>query len=327
MWWMRHSDADRGAAAVIVALSLAVLIGALGVAVDIGAGFSEKQKLQNAADAAALAVARECLNEGVSSHCPNDSSVAGLYAAANAEDYDGASVDYPESYYVSVAAEEERDNWFLPVLSGDLKTMELGASATVNFGSPVSGTATLPIAVAECLFPGGATGPGYGTTIEVWAPKNANKAEDAGCASGTYPSGGFGWLEGPNCTAIISVGDPVVPGDTGNDPAATCKGKPKDYFVKMIESGTTIIIPLFKESTGGGSSGAYRVSKFAAFTITGFESQTGHFKNSNPGCSSKQPGWASKWCFQGTFMQFYDDPGDFDLGGPITDLTFVRLTD
>lgn len=318
-------ERDRGATAVTFALLLTVLCGALGLAIDLGAGYAEKQALQNGADAAALAVARECLNTQSAANCPGDAGVASQYAASNASRLDNAGVSYPENYSVTVTTEEVRDNWFIPVLPGGPETMDVGASATVNFGSPVSGTTTLPIAVAECLFPGGSAGPAYGSTIEVWAPKNAKKAESE-CAGGTYPSGGFGWLEGPDCTAHITIGDPVA-GDTGKDPAQGCKDKPKDYFVSMIEDGVTVIIPLFVESTGGGASGAYYVTKFAAFQITGFESQTGHFNSSNPGCQGKQPDWASKWCFQGKFLQFYDDPGDFDLGGPITDLNFVRLTD
>ena len=50
-------DANRGQVLVIFALGVTALLGAAGVAVDIGRFYSEHRFLQNAADAAALAAA------------------------------------------------------------------------------------------------------------------------------------------------------------------------------------------------------------------------------------------------------------------------------
>jgi len=50
---------QRGAAAVLVALSLVVLVGMVGIVVDLGRLFVMRSELQNAADACALAAARE----------------------------------------------------------------------------------------------------------------------------------------------------------------------------------------------------------------------------------------------------------------------------
>jgi hypothetical protein len=55
----RHDVNQRGAVAVLVALILIVLIGAAGLALDLGRLFVAKTELQNAADACALAAARE----------------------------------------------------------------------------------------------------------------------------------------------------------------------------------------------------------------------------------------------------------------------------
>lgn len=54
-----HSAPERGSVAIIVALSIAVLIGMIGLAVDLGRMFVIKTELQNAADACALAAANE----------------------------------------------------------------------------------------------------------------------------------------------------------------------------------------------------------------------------------------------------------------------------
>jgi hypothetical protein len=55
----RHDVRQRGAVAVLVALILVVLIGAAGIVLDLGRLFIAKTELQNAADACALAAARE----------------------------------------------------------------------------------------------------------------------------------------------------------------------------------------------------------------------------------------------------------------------------
>ena len=54
-----HQVNQRGAVAVLVALMLVVLIGAAGIVLDLGRLFVAKTELQNAADACALAAARE----------------------------------------------------------------------------------------------------------------------------------------------------------------------------------------------------------------------------------------------------------------------------
>src|SRR5437899_5224983 len=50
---------ESGAVAIVVALSMAVLIGFFGVAFDLGKLYIAKSELQNSADACALAAARE----------------------------------------------------------------------------------------------------------------------------------------------------------------------------------------------------------------------------------------------------------------------------
>ena len=50
---------NRGATAIIVAISLLVLIGFLALAVDVGYLYGTKNELQNTADAAALAATRK----------------------------------------------------------------------------------------------------------------------------------------------------------------------------------------------------------------------------------------------------------------------------
>lgn len=87
---------DRGVSAVLVALLAVVLFGTAAIVIDLGIVYEERRQLQNGADAAALAIGWECVQEGQpSTNCPEDGTlVLGStadtyltgYASANARD-------------------------------------------------------------------------------------------------------------------------------------------------------------------------------------------------------------------------------------------------
>ena len=56
----QEPDSERGAAGVLVAVMMLVLIGVGAIAVDVGQIYAERAELQNAADAGALAGAEIC---------------------------------------------------------------------------------------------------------------------------------------------------------------------------------------------------------------------------------------------------------------------------
>ena len=56
---VRGARRQRGVVSVIVALTLAVLIGCVGLALDLGKLYVARSELQNSADACALAAARD----------------------------------------------------------------------------------------------------------------------------------------------------------------------------------------------------------------------------------------------------------------------------
>ncbi len=77
---MRQAVRDeRGASAVAVALLMIPMIAFAALAVDVGAVYSERQQLQNGADAAALAIGYACA-EG---SCGDSQGTAETYTAAN----------------------------------------------------------------------------------------------------------------------------------------------------------------------------------------------------------------------------------------------------
>ncbi|MXQ64575.1 hypothetical protein GQ466_11055 [Actinomadura rayongensis] len=84
----RRNPGDRGAMALLVAVLLAggILIGVGGVAVDVGRLYLERGELQNGADAAALAAARQCATDPTLCRVSDLGTVIGQQAKSNASD-------------------------------------------------------------------------------------------------------------------------------------------------------------------------------------------------------------------------------------------------
>jgi hypothetical protein len=85
----RRRPRDRGAVATVVAVLLAggVLLGFAAIVIDIGFIYAEREELVTGADAAALAVGRECANDRAK--CSSEAEIVSLvssYANANASD-------------------------------------------------------------------------------------------------------------------------------------------------------------------------------------------------------------------------------------------------
>jgi hypothetical protein len=72
---------EDGVVTIIVALSLAALIGCAGLALDLGRLYVNKTELQNAVDACALAAANELVCEPGSGACLENAEIAGIFAA------------------------------------------------------------------------------------------------------------------------------------------------------------------------------------------------------------------------------------------------------
>lgn len=84
----RHGQ--RGAVAVMVAISMVVFIGFLGIVIDLGNLYIRKTELQNAADAAALAGAKRL--DGTDTGITNAANDAKAMALLNASDFDKTAV-------------------------------------------------------------------------------------------------------------------------------------------------------------------------------------------------------------------------------------------
>lgn len=166
---------ERGATVVLVALSMLAMLGMAAVSVDYAVASSEKRSLQNAADAAALAVAKDCSVESV--NC--NAATAQWYARQNS----GASTDVqtlkdgtPKSPAyadgkVTVRVRKNVEHSFAGVIGDD--STDLTAEATASWNTvPLVGANLIPIGLPYCDWvnnkPASETSPGPMRTY-LWA--------------------------------------------------------------------------------------------------------------------------------------------------------------
>ena len=305
---VRGRDGEQGAAAVVVAMLLVPLLGFAAIAVDVGALYAERAKLQTAADAAALAVARDCALGA----CGDMQTTATQLVAANVGDADAAPPELAGNT-VTVNGDKPVDHWFAPVIGHD--STGISATATVAWGAPGGGTAAVPLIFSLCEWQAQTGGGMPSTTVErtILFPKTSS----TGCTdtNGHFVPGGFGWLktDSGGCAASTRRGT-RADSQTGNNPSLGCR--PEDFTALQNR---TVLLPIFDTSGSTGTNAWYRVYGYAAFMITGYYF-AGSFKWNNP-CGGNDR------CIRGYFVRYVEPSDDFytDPSAPALGASILRL--
>ena len=300
---------ERGAVAVITALSMVVLLGFVALAVDVGAMYEERAELQSAADAAALAVAQDC-TKGLP--CTPDATLprAREYAAKNVRD-GSVNVLAPEivgnTVKVKVATRQADGTGalalsFAPILGID--SAKVGATATTQWGLPQKGPAILPIALSPCDFRMGA-GP---QVLRLHGSNGAGTCSTHQSSSGLNMAGGFGMVVSPagECTAVLDAGA-IATSSPGNSLIAEC------LPVLQQSLGRTVLLPVYDDMGGTGTSGWYRIKGWAGFKILGWRFPSMATNNTlypNATCDGSCTG------IIGEFVHFGSINDSFTTGGP-----------
>ncbi len=208
----RRSRNQRGAIAILVGLSLAMLVGFVGLALDLGKLYVAKSELQNSADACALAASRDItgatplsvseaagmaagqLNMVLFQHeavvlTPNHSVT---YSDSLTDPfYDKSTVSYPLSAISYVKCSVTRSgiaNWFIQVLNL-LPGVNIGAatvsSVAVATTTPAQTACAIPVFVCT---PASASPSVASYPVGQWLTSKVSSA-----SNGTYGGGNFGW--------------------------------------------------------------------------------------------------------------------------------------
>jgi hypothetical protein len=162
---MRIRDAlrdERGATSVVVALLMTVLLGSAALVIDVGAMQARKAELQDAADAAALAIAQECF--AASPGTMIAACDTGVQAAAGATALELAEANVGDgevtlsappaftSQTVEVRLASPQGAFFAGIFDSDGST--IAARATAQWNQPAT---PLPLAFNECVLPDSAS--------------------------------------------------------------------------------------------------------------------------------------------------------------------------
>jgi Putative Flp pilus-assembly TadE/G-like len=306
---MQRLKGDSGAVGVMFAVLLVPLLVVTALVVDIGAAYVERRELQNASDAAALAIALDC---GRGS-CGNVAATATTLLAGNVGTDNATAAPTISGNSVTVHTSSTIPYRFAAVVGFDNTTVT--ASSTASWGAPSAGM-SLPLAFSWCSFMA-QTGGGLPTgsvPVTIYQPKT----DDTTCTSqsGNPVPGGFGWLTTMpgKCSAATGITIAQVFSDPGRSKPSVCS---LADFTGI--HGKTILLPVFDKFGGTGSSAWYHIYAYAAFRVTGY-SFGGQYKWNAP-CGGNDS------CIQGYFTKFVGNPLSFtysstapDLGGRIVKL-------
>jgi Flp pilus assembly protein TadG len=312
---LRGRSADeRGATAVVLALLLIPMLGFAAIAVDVGALYAERARLQVAADAAAIAVAQDCSR----GNCGDMLATAqALITANDPRGTSGRPVLSSDPLSVTVTGGTPQEHWFAPVIGHD--ATRVTATATVGWGGPSKGTAVLPLTFSWCSFEAQTHGglPSDTTLQRIALSKTAGVTDCTG-PSGNVVPGGFGFLVTDSGTCeVTSALDQRMYSSTGNTPPSGCGAEDFAAFV-----GQTVLLPIFDEFGGTGSGAWYRVYGYAAFHVTGYDFG-GHYNTDKKVCGTS----GSDRCVTGYFTRFVElsDAWNYSPDAPQLGSSILRL--
>ncbi|BCW76507.1 hypothetical protein NicSoilB11_28320 [Arthrobacter sp. NicSoilB11] len=272
------ADRERGAAGVMVAVMMVVLIGAGALAVDTGQIYAERAQLQNAADAGALAGADLCSATGGCSQLAVDTVAAAL---ANNNSNDGKStvesVDLSVAGQVTVTTSTKDGTTNAGFLSKMFSSAlnappaKVGATATAKWLYPTKGVTVLPLTFAPCEFNDD------GLPHKILIQGGAQDCNGQNPSNQIIP-GGFAWLKpdgNTGCKVTAEVGQWSMT-STGAAVPTGCI----DLFNPTLNpslANSTVALPVYKYTCAGmpaaqfgscsGSSVQYYIEKWAGFKI------------------------------------------------------------
>lgn len=256
---------ERGQSLVLVALALIVLLGMTAFSVDAGYLFFEKRNMQNAADAASLAGARELRNENVTGEDVYG-QVKNYIVAHNLSEDDILNKDEIKALtsadtHVSVVLRGNKGLFFARVF--DIVSANVSAKATAKIGPLVAGEGLVPIALTEEQFVGATEGQNLNLIdFHIIGAANWGVVSFTGQGTGQTPPVISDYIRN-GYPGTIRLGDPNVytaPGAAGGG----AQGDVNDAIVSRI--GETVFVPVVKGSVNG--SKWIEVVGFAAVQIT-----------------------------------------------------------
>jgi hypothetical protein len=269
---------------------MVVLLGVTALVVDVGLMYSERAQLQNSADAAAIAVAQKCARDLASSDCSPTSPVASELTNGNALD----SLSNVTAVAINATARRATVTTSAKEAGGvpnsvslhlanifGMPSAEVGARASAEWGSPISGPTVFPLTVSICQVQNRVEGEPQ--LIQMRGTQVGNRDANPGCNFGPPSSlnvpGGFGWLaqDPGQCGALIDLNTAESGSDTGNNGPPNCLTVYRAWIAELNAGGKpTLFLPVFHQVTGTGGGAIYQLKHFAAFEVWGWKFSGGN---------------------------------------------------
>lgn len=331
------ADREHGAISIMVAVLMVTLLGFAALAVDVGMLYTEKVQLRNGADAAAIAVAQKCAKDVNDPDCSATSTLARSLTSSNADDglsnvsslaLDKTARRVTVSAGAQEAGKEPNQVSLLFARALGINTTEVTASSAVEWGSPLAGPVAFPVAFSICQVKNHIDG-----TLQLLQNHGSNANPDCFYGpSGAPVSGGFGWL--PNdagiCGGLIDLDLAEAGSDPGNNGAPDVCLATLQRWADDLSAGKDVVVllPVFDEVSGTGSSAVYGLTSFAAFKVRGWKfSGNSDLPKSFRNTSSSVTCDGNCRGIIGSFIKYVSLAQGFALGPVDTNgATIVRLT-
>ncbi len=333
MRWLKRPPRDeRGATIILVAVTMVVVLGFGAIAVDAGAMYAEKSELQNGADAAAIAVAQTCAKSIADLKCVAPSSLSQPLADANAKDgmtkVTSTDVDLAAGKVtVATASRDSAGDHFATAFARifGINTVDIDAVAVAQWGGIKSAPIPLPMAFSDCEVDVTAANNGIPQFLFLHGATAQKGSTCKSPASGLNVPGGFGWLVpgGGACTLSVTLDSPWVASESGNDPIASCSATMQAYKDQLIAGQKVVVlIPVFDDVTGTGSTAQYHLMAFAAMELIGWDlSGSAAWTYMPPAAQLVKAaalGLPSSRGIAGKFIRFVGLDEKYEYGGPAT---------
>jgi Flp pilus assembly protein TadG len=268
--------AQRGQVFALTALGMVGICGIAGFAIDTGSWYRAHRAQQAIADAAALAAAADL---------PNDTGQATAdaitYASRNGGSLDATQIEYTSTYQtndtVTVRTSSTAPAYFLKALG--FSSAAVGASATATAVPLGSAWGSAPFAVyyqQRELTGSGCPCFNVPTTLQYGkvGPGGFQIINIDGSSGGSGQSILAGWImNGCNCSTDTPV---WLYSDAGAKFNSSQVGAALDQRMN-----STLLFPVYDQTSGGGSGMQYHVIAFVGFHITDYK-----FQGSNNGSIS-----------------------------------------
>jgi Putative Flp pilus-assembly TadE/G-like len=352
---MRRLRGDEGAVSILIAIlaTTGVLLGIGALVVDVGQIYAERGQLQNGADAAALAVAQDCI-KGTQCTTGAATATASSYADANANDgtstvdrvcgsggglsacpsptgsiYDCGASPGSGTTYVEVRTRTRTtggSSLLPPTFSRTLvgnagyDGASVVACARAAWGPPKA-VSTIAMTMSLCEWQAATAG---GTTYAPPPPYPPNPPTSVERVVrlhgyGTECGGGESGMNLPGGFGWVDSDSSCqveinVENTYSSDPGVSAPGPCATALQTARDTRAVIYMPVYDGVAGSGTSATYSLIQFAAFVVTGYDL---------PGFSA--PSWltganhctGNDKCVYGFFTQALVPGNEFGAGPPL----------